>query len=274
MGVDSAFVLSLEHKVWDAVVRNDGSALSELFSDDYFEITFDGQRVIKAEVVSESPKVDQIDEYSIGSERVVAHGPDRAVLSYHLTLKGSCRGVEISPGDRWATSIWSRMGDDWKCSMFQQSPYKTAETQPAATAAAREDCSIDFSPTKAELEFLDEQLDLFNAEQTGRDDFESVNLVKRAKDGAILAGLKGVTGWDWLYIQQLWVHEDQRRSGIGSELMKAAEKIGKERGCIGSCLTSYTFQAPEFYERHEYTTFGQIADYPMGQNMHFMSKLF
>jgi hypothetical protein len=42
--------------------------------------------------------------------------------------------------------------------------------------------------------------------------------------------------------------------------------------CRGAGLSSYTFQAPAFYERHGYAAFGQIDDYPPGHTMFFLSK--
>ena len=117
------FVLSLEHTAWQAVVRKDGAALGKMFADDYVEITLDGRRGGKTEIVNESPQVDEIERYVIGSEKVVWLGEKIAVLTYHLTLDGRSRGEVISPRDRWATSIWSRCDEKWWCCFFQQSPF-------------------------------------------------------------------------------------------------------------------------------------------------------
>ena len=133
---------------------------------------------------------------------------------------------------------------------------------------------IDSAPSKDEMTFLNDRLEEFNTQQTGRDDFQPVQLVIRDDTGDIIAGLKGMTGWDWLYVQILWVHESHRESGFGTQLMASAEATARQRGCIGACLTSYSFQAPEFYERLGYSAFGQIDDYPLGTTMHFMSKRF
>ncbi len=130
------------------------------------------------------------------------------------------------------------------------------------------------TPTKEEVAFLDAQLDEFNKQQTGRDDYKPVQLVERDADGSVIGGLKGVTGWDWLYVEILWVAEEHRHRGIGSRVLNEAEAEARKRGCIGACLTSYSFQAPEFYERHGYSRFGQIDDYPIGSTMFFMSKRF
>lgn len=135
------------------------------------------------------------------------------------------------------------------------------------------DHAIDDDPSLAEVKWLDDQLGSFNSRQVGRDDFTPLNLVIR-QDGNVIAGLKSVTGWDWVYVQILWVHEDHRRMGLGSRLLEEAERKARERACVGSCLSSFTFQSPEFYERHGYRAFGQIDNYPSNNSLFFMSKRF
>lgn len=276
MTITSESIVRLERRVWQAVMKNDGAALAELFSADYVEITLEGKRVLQKDVVNESPQVDNILSYSIAQERVIPLGPDRALLSYHLTLAGQCRGVEISPVDRWVTSIWAQQDGHWKCSFFQQSHFEHDEKQSAIEHAAGNDHrqTIDFAPTAADMAFIDDQLGDFNTQQTKRDDFEPLPLVKRSDDGSVIGGLKGMTGWDWLHVEILWVDEKHRGEGIGSALLTAAETVARKRGCIGSCLTTYCFQAPAFYEQHGYSTFGRIDDYPIGKTMYFMSKKF
>jgi uncharacterized damage-inducible protein DinB/ribosomal protein S18 acetylase RimI-like enzyme len=133
---------------------------------------------------------------------------------------------------------------------------------------------IDDAPTDAEMETLDSRLTEFNKANTGRDDYSPLRLVIRDHDRSMIAGLKAITVWDWLYVEMLWVSENHRRSGFGSRLLKHAERVAKDRGCIGSCLSSFTFQAPEFYEKHGYGIFGQIENYPDDSSIFFFSKRF
>ncbi len=130
------------------------------------------------------------------------------------------------------------------------------------------------TPVREEIDFVDEQLDAHNSDAVSRSDFKPIHLVFRHANGDVIAGLKAVTGWDWLYVMTLWVHEDHRRSGLGSQLLQHAETEARQRGCLGACLSSYSFQSPDFYRRHGYESFGEIADYPPGETMFFMSKRF
>ena len=49
-----------------------------------------------------------------------------------------------------------------------------------------------------------------------------------------------------------WVREDQRGNGFGAMLMEAFEGEAVNRGCTYVFVTSFTFQAPDFYRRLGY----------------------
>jgi uncharacterized protein (TIGR02246 family) len=148
-------VRALERTVWNIVVERDGAALADLFADDYIEITVDGKRMEKKEIVEWSPQVDEIDRYAVDAETVVTLGDDTVVLSYHLVLDGSSRGKTISPRERWATSIWSRRDGRWQCCFFQQSPFHRKDHNPWLAIPADEYDAHLAHPAVQQRTFLD-----------------------------------------------------------------------------------------------------------------------
>lgn len=106
----------------------------------------------------------------------------------------------------------------------------------------------------------------------GRRDWQPIGLSIRSSDGAIVAGLYGATMWGWLMVDGLWVAEDLRGNGLGRRLMLAAEALAVERGCRGSWLGTFDFQARNFYERLGYTLFGELADFPKGHTHYSLWK--
>ena len=123
------FVSQREHTVWRSVINRDGTALSQSFTDNYIEVTLSGKRVVKNQVVDESPQTDEISAYSMDSEEVIALADGAVLLNYHVTIDGKSRGEQIRPKHRWATSIWRRDNGCWKCCFFQQSPYPFSDTE-------------------------------------------------------------------------------------------------------------------------------------------------
>ena len=96
--------------------------------------------------------------------------------------------------------------------------------------------------------------------------------VLRADRGEVIGGLLAVIWGGWLRVGMFWVSEFARRQGHGSRLLEAAEAYAGERGCIGVCLDTFSFQARPFYERHGYTVFATQEDNPRGHARHFLEK--
>ncbi len=92
------------------------------------------------------------------------------------------------------------------------------------------------------------------------------------ENNSLLGGIKGHTQRGWLYVGWLWVSDTSRNSGLGSHLMKLAEKEALKRGCHASYLNTYSFQALEFYKKHGYEVFGELNDFPIGHSRIFLKK--
>jgi Tfp pilus assembly protein PilF len=92
--------------------------------------------------------------------------------------------------------------------------------------------------------------------------------------GVVAGGFWGCTLFGWLHVQLLFIPEPLRGRGIGSALMTLAETEARKRGCIGSHVTSFSFQAAPFYEKLGYTQFGRLVDYPPGYDLLYLGKRF
>jgi len=93
-----------------------------------------------------------------------------------------------------------------------------------------------------------------------------------ADDRAALGGLTGYTHWQWLFVERLWVAATARRKGIGAQLLAKAEQAAMDRGCVGSWLDTFSFQARDFYCRQGYEEFGSLLHFPPGHSRHYMWK--
>jgi GNAT superfamily N-acetyltransferase len=112
----------------------------------------------------------------------------------------------------------------------------------------------------------------FNVARLGPSNEQPVRFVVRGSDGAVLGGILGHTKWKWLYVSKLWVDDSVRGQGFGTRLLKAAEDLARQRGCVGSVLDTFEFQARPFYERLGYELFGTLEGYPPGYRQYFLSK--
>ncbi len=99
-----------------------------------------------------------------------------------------------------------------------------------------------------------------------------VRIFLKDPGGILKGGLLGAILWDWLYVETLWVSDEFRGKGYGSELLKRAEEHAKSKGCRHVHLDTFGFQAKTFYEKLGYVDFGVLANYPSGQQRYFMTK--
>jgi ribosomal protein S18 acetylase RimI-like enzyme len=132
----------------------------------------------------------------------------------------------------------------------------------------------DRDPELAEI--LDQGLNEYNfaaTGTTGRDQtWFSVKLT--SADGEIIGGLTAWT-WDGLCgISMLWIHQDHRKAGWGARILAAAEAEARRRGCDRACVSSFTFQAPGFYQKYGYAETGRTLGIPGGaEDVHMFKRL-
>ena len=88
------------------------------------------------------------------------------------------------------------------------------------------------NPSKNEIEFVRDALMQYNNGIVGNDNHSPLNMVEYDKDGNVIGGIIGGTYWGWMYIEILWVHENHRRTGIGSKLLSEGEKETRKNGTI------------------------------------------
>jgi GNAT superfamily N-acetyltransferase len=129
--------------------------------------------------------------------------------------------------------------------------------------------SIDEAPSREDRKVLERGIDDFNARTVPGRDQRFAILLRDAK-GALSGGLDGVIGWEWLFVDNLWVHDELRGQGYGRDLLARAERRALEQGCHSAWLD--TFQAPGFYQKCSYSVFGSLEDYPPGQTRYFLRK--
>ncbi|WP_416728631.1 GNAT family N-acetyltransferase [Fictibacillus sp. JL2B1089] len=123
---------------------------------------------------------------------------------------------------------------------------------------------------------LSDELDKVNhAATTGTPAARELTVQILDKHGELAAGM---SGWTWgvaAGIAMTWVREDVRKDGLGSQLLKDFEEEAITRGCTHVFTTSFTFQAPGFYERNGYKELFRWEGLPTpdAADIHFRKEL-
>lgn len=121
-------------------------------------------------------------------------------------------------------------------------------------------------------ERLSRELDVFNFAATGASDQGTLSVKAVDSSGGLIGGLAGWTWGGLCGLEMMWVREDRRHQGWGSRLLRAAEDEAVHRGCNRVVVSSFTFQAPAFYQRHGYRETGRTLGIPGGHDDVHMFK--
>lgn len=131
---------------------------------------------------------------------------------------------------------------------------------------------VEDQPSHNDIAFLEQRIIDFNYARANASDGRGLAAFVRGADGEIIAGISGYTWAGMAEIEFLWVHDQLRGQGIGAQLLAAVESEARSRGCALIITSTYSFQAPEFYQRHGYQIVGSLADCPPGHTNYWLRK--
>ena len=125
--------------------------------------------------------------------------------------------------------------------------------------------TLDANPSVEEINQIREKLNSYNRDQTHAEYNQpgiEINLALKNSQEEVVGGIIVSTMLRVMHLEVLWVAEEYRRRGYGRQLVLAAEKIGRERGCISSHTWTFEFQGPKFYPKIGYELIGVYDGYP------------
>lgn len=127
-----------------------------------------------------------------------------------------------------------------------------------------------------DAEFFREKIDeIFDSivppAEGGEDEYVFLKITDD-EDHVIGGCIMEIDSWKVAELDILWVDEEYRRQGLGSALIREAERAAREKGCYAMTLGTFDFQARPLYEKHGYKVVGNIKDWPKGHENYSMMK--
>jgi RNA polymerase sigma factor (sigma-70 family) len=111
-------LVALEKRTWQATKKKDLQTLQKLSTDDFEAILSDGTRLNLKDFQELFPFF-QVKSFSMSDTKVVALGPDAAVLIYRSKAKTIVLGM-TEEEHTWNSSTWVRRNGDWRCAFYQE----------------------------------------------------------------------------------------------------------------------------------------------------------
>lgn len=132
--------------------------------------------------------------------------------------------------------------------------------------------TVESVPRQADIDALADGLSAHTIPIVGRPGFDEIGVFARDESGRLVGGVYGQINWNWLQVSLLWVNDEQRGTGLGSDLMNRLEALATEQGCARAHVDTFSFQARPFYERLGYEVFAKLDDYPPGHCRYYLRK--
>ena len=101
-------------------------------------------------------------------------------------------------------------------------------------------------------EFINKEFAEYGVQSGVELNFEEFHFVAEDEDGKVIGVITGRAYYNEVHIGDLIVGKDYRRAGVGSKLVAAVEDAYKGKGYEKIALTTFGFQAPEFYKKLGY----------------------
>jgi GNAT superfamily N-acetyltransferase len=126
------------------------------------------------------------------------------------------------------------------------------------------------APASKDIDFLTQKI---NKETPEFGEAHPFAFFARDEHNQIIAGCNGSVIFGSIYTDQLWVHPDHRRSGLGHKLMEAVHDYGRKSECSMATVATMSFQgALGFYEKLGYVSDFERPGYTQNSSCIFLKR--
>jgi hypothetical protein len=127
-------LMTLERSAWEAFKTKNAA-----FWDPFLSANFVGYgatgRIDRAAAIKEYAGAEcDVKSFSLSDEQMIPIGPDAAVVSYKVTMDGTCAGQKL-PAEQWAGGVYVRENDRWKGAFHASTPIIDPKAPPQPKSA-------------------------------------------------------------------------------------------------------------------------------------------
>lgn len=101
-------------------------------------------------------------------------------------------------------------------------------------------------------EFINREFTAYGKENEVELNYDEFCFVAESDEGQLLGVITGRAYYNEVHVDDLIIGKDNRRSGVGRKLVEEVEKAYRGKAYTKITLTTFGFQAPEFYKKLGY----------------------
>lgn len=127
-------------------------------------------------------------------------------------------------------------------------------------------------PNFKDYKVISDGMLLYHDKSGHRRTSEIINIFLKDENKKVYGGAIATVLWNGIEINSLWVDESLRNKGYGRKIIEEIEKEGIKRGCNIIYTNTFSWQAPEFYEKLGYKQYGKLENFPPGNSLTYFYK--
>ncbi|WP_198651606.1 GNAT family N-acetyltransferase [Dyella sp. C11] len=132
--------------------------------------------------------------------------------------------------------------------------------------------ALEEKPNNTDINTIIQGLTAYNQSKANGDTPQYLVATARNEEGTVVGGVVAAIYLGWLQVSALWLADELRGNGYGSQLLALVEDAAARQGCANAFLETLSFQALPFYEKRGYTVFSRLADFPPGGARYALTK--
>ena len=116
------------------------------------------------------------------------------------------------------------------------------------SASGKPNLNVEYTsnPTTKDIDFLTQKL---NEETSAFGNVRNFAFFIRDENDAVIAGCNAFVIYNVIHVDQLWVHPEYRRQGVGSKIMESVHEYARNNGFKMITVNTMSFlEAVKFYE--------------------------
>ena len=128
------------------------------------------------------------------------------------------------------------------------------------------------NPSTDDEHLLAEALKEYGRGEIGGKEPDRIGVFLRTSKEKTIGGVIGRIIVGRLYISHLWVSEELRGQGYGSQLLESIESEAQAHGCLQIILDTLNPKSVPFYKKNGYHILTEIPDFIVGFSKYYFRK--
>lgn len=128
------------------------------------------------------------------------------------------------------------------------------------------------NPRDVDNALINDGINNFNRGYMGADNYVPISVFVRDDKWQVIGGAICSVYWNAFSVNILWLPENVRRGGLGTQILMHCETAARQHRCDFMHVDTMSFQALDFYRKFGFELFGTLPGYRGDIKRYYLHK--